>query len=73
MALNYRKRLFNEASGSQAMVQSGHWSGLGKVAVEEELSYDRLTVHRSLRLWQGTANLLELLTYLFEQLAFHSY
>lgn len=43
-ALNYRKCLFNEASGSQATMQSGHCCGLGssgaKMAAEEELSYD---------------------------------
>lgn len=49
-------------------MQSGHWAGLGfssgKVAAEEELSYDRFTACRLLGLLEGTANLLELPPYL---------
>lgn len=49
-------------------MQSGHWAGpgfsSGKVAAEEELSYDRFTAGRLSGLLEGTADLLELPPYL---------
>lgn len=56
----------------QAVMQSGHWGWLGfssgEVAAEEELSYIGLIVHSVWGLSQGTAELLELRTYVFRLL-----